>query len=42
MMRECINSGMDYWTGMFLVFTHFLVGLIDSHALGGFVTIMKW
>jgi len=27
------NTGLDYWTDMFLVFTHVVVGLIESHWL---------
>ena len=35
----CIHSldwkiGLDYWTDIFLVFTHAVVGLIDFHWLG--------
>ena len=25
------NTGLDYWTDIFLVFTHVVVGLIDFH-----------
>jgi len=28
------NTGLDYWTDIFLVFTHVVVGLIDFHWLG--------
>jgi len=27
-------TGLDYWTDIFLVFTHVVVGLIDFHWLG--------
>jgi len=26
-----LNTGLEYWTDIFLVFTHAMVSLIDSH-----------
>jgi len=30
-LRWLLFSGLDYWTDIFLVFTHVVVSLIDSH-----------